>query len=206
MNLLALDTATPLLVLGVRSGSQLYTRTLQPERTHGEALLESLAALLEEAKLEKRELSAVVVGSGPGSFTGTRVGWAAGLGMAEGLGIPAVSVPTLDALGWEDRDSGRSCLAVLDARRGKFYTGVYLKGELQGGYRDLAPAESGELPRRVIGPHALDFIQAAGGEGWQAVETANWARGLLDIGAEKLQGGNHVRPGEGPLYLRPSVD
>jgi len=206
LNLLALDTSSPWLILGTLKGNETFIKTSQPLASHGEEIFKHIDGILVEAGLRSADLDGCVVGSGPGSFTGTRVGWAAVLGWAEGLGIPAVSISTLDALGWMDLDSGVPGLAVLDARRGKFYAAVYVKGKRLGKFLDLDPLKSGNLPLRVIGPQAKDFIQAAGGGGWQAVVVSSWAPGLLALGADKLKHGESILAGEGPVYLRPYID
>jgi tRNA threonylcarbamoyladenosine biosynthesis protein TsaB len=78
----------------------------------------------------------VVVATGPGSFTGLRVGASLGKGLALALGIPLVGVPTLDALAYQQAATGAApaCLiAVLSAGREFFYTGTYgvVRGQLR---------------------------------------------------------------------------
>jgi tRNA threonylcarbamoyl adenosine modification protein YeaZ len=65
---------------------------------HGETLLPTIAALLERLELTPASVAAIVVGTGPGAFTGRRVGIATAKGMAHALGVPIVGVSTADAL------------------------------------------------------------------------------------------------------------
>ncbi len=65
---------------------------------HGETLLPTIAALLERLELTPASVAAIVVGTGPGAFTGLRVGIATAKGMAHALGVPIVGVSTADAL------------------------------------------------------------------------------------------------------------
>ncbi len=94
MLVLALDTATPYLVLGLPHAE----RALRLGRRHAEVLWGELEQFLHENGIRRQELEGIAVGQGPGSYTGLRVGIAAGLGLARGLDIPAVGVDTLGAV------------------------------------------------------------------------------------------------------------
>jgi len=88
---LALDTATPFLVLGLPQAE----RAVRLGRRHAEALWPELEAFLADCRVRLADLEGIAVGRGPGSYTGLRIGVSAGLGLARGLGIPAVGVDTL---------------------------------------------------------------------------------------------------------------
>lgn len=92
--ILALDTATPYLVLGLPHAE----RAVRLERRHAEALWPELEAFLKQAGVGLEAVEGVAVGRGPGSYTGLRVGIAAGLGLARGLGVPITGVDTLEAV------------------------------------------------------------------------------------------------------------
>ncbi len=202
MTLLAIDTATPRLILGLSHRGATHSRLVTPAMTHGEVALQEVAILFEAAGLDLRCLEGVVIGSGPGSFTGTRVGWASALGLAEGLGIPAVAVSSLDALGWCDRSSGQRGWAIIDARRGRYYAALYQNSRRLGNYRDShLGGLFAECPR-FFGPEMPSALPpGAICDRWE-----NWAEGLLALGREKFQHGEVIQPGQGPLYLRPGVD
>jgi tRNA threonylcarbamoyl adenosine modification protein YeaZ len=68
------------------------------DRRHAEVLWAELADFLSQNKVDRRELKAIAVGQGPGSYTGLRIGIAAALGLGRGLGIPVVGVSTLEAV------------------------------------------------------------------------------------------------------------
>lgn len=202
MTLLAVDTATPRLVLGLQLGPRLIGRAVEPESTHNEALALVVRAFWEEHGVRPHDLEAVVIGSGPGAFTGTRVGWAMALGLAEGLGVPAVAVSTLDAIGYADRGSGQDCLALIAARRGRWYGAVYRQGVRQGDWLDLPLEDLVGRCTRWIGPEPPHPTP----EGVQVLPLDQWAEGLLALGRRRLERGLLIQPGEGPLYLRPGVD
>ncbi|MCL6567888.1 MAG: tRNA (adenosine(37)-N6)-threonylcarbamoyltransferase complex dimerization subunit type 1 TsaB [Meiothermus silvanus] len=78
MRVLALDTATPYLVLGLNEAE----RAVRLGRRHAEALWTELEAFLADCRTSLREIEGIAVGQGPGSYTGLRIGVSAGLGLA----------------------------------------------------------------------------------------------------------------------------
>lgn len=107
---LGLDSATDVATCAlVRDGALLGERTAPGART----LLEEVEALLGDAGAEPRDLTALVVGIGPGSFTSTRMGIALARGLALALGLPVAGVSTLDALA----SALPGAYPVVDARR-----------------------------------------------------------------------------------------
>ncbi len=98
--ILAFDTATTVAVvaLGATHGGLLGSSAWTAGYRHGEELLGRIDALLAEAGVGLAELGAIAVGTGPGAFTGLRVGLATAKGLAHGLAVPIVGVPTASAL------------------------------------------------------------------------------------------------------------
>ncbi len=98
--LLAIDTATTRIVvaLGTTDGTVIAEATWPAGYRHGETLLPAIDQLLAEHSIERQQLVGVLVGIGPGAFTGLRVGIATAKGIAHGLGIPIVGIPTGEAL------------------------------------------------------------------------------------------------------------
>jgi len=96
---LALDTATSRAVVALGGAVEgPLAVSWHAGRQHGETLLPAIDALLREAGVARADLAAVVVGTGPGAFTGLRVGLATAKTMAHQLGCPIVGVPTAAAL------------------------------------------------------------------------------------------------------------
>jgi tRNA threonylcarbamoyl adenosine modification protein YeaZ len=109
MLVLAFDTATDVATSAlVDDGEVLGERTSLPK-----TLLEDVDALFREAGVEVTALDALVVGTGPGSFTSTRIGLAVARGLALALDLPVAGVSTLDALAAAAEDA----YPVIDARR-----------------------------------------------------------------------------------------
>ena len=98
--ILALDTATSRVVVavGLTDGSPLGLSTWAADHRHGEHLLPSIARVLGEANVRRSRLEAIVAGSGPGAFTGLRVGLATAKGLAHGLQRPLIGVASSEAL------------------------------------------------------------------------------------------------------------
>jgi tRNA threonylcarbamoyl adenosine modification protein YeaZ len=97
---LVLDTATSAVVVGVADvrGALVAQRTWTAGHRHSETVIPMTDAILAEHGIRPSDLAGVIVGTGPGAFTGLRVGIATAKGLAAGLGIPIVGVPTSAAL------------------------------------------------------------------------------------------------------------
>ena len=125
---LGLDTATPYLCLALWSSAAGVLGRFAAEvgREHSARLLLELANPLERAGVRPEALRGIIVGAGPGSYTGLRVGLAAAQGLARGWGVPLAGSSTLaaiaaGALAQDPLKPGERALAVLDARRGNVY-------------------------------------------------------------------------------------
>lgn len=114
---LIIETSTPAASIALVGGPRRVERAFRSDRSHNAALFGPLAELLGEAV---DDLDLVLVGSGPGSYSGTRVGIAAAQGVAIARGCPAVAVPSILAV--EPAVQGLECLAIGDARRGSYWT------------------------------------------------------------------------------------
>lgn len=125
---LAVDTSTSHIVSGIVeiSGNQLVSLASSSSvgaTMHAEVLAPSIATVCDEAAVRPADLDGIVVGLGPGPFTGLRVGIVTAASIGDALGLPVWGVCSLDALA-EPADAGR-ILAVSDARRKELYFAVY---------------------------------------------------------------------------------
>lgn len=157
MIVLALDTATPAVTAGiVEVGAAIVTlaeRTIVDARAHAERLTPNVIAALAEGGKTMADLDAVVVGCGPGPFTGLRVGMATAAAYGQALGIPVRGVCTLDAIA---RATRGEVLVVTDARRREVYWARYRDGVRVAGPAVNAAAEvNADGVQAVAGSPAL---------------------------------------------------
>src|SRR5664279_5931942 len=97
--LLAIDTATSQIVVALeRPGGRAEVAAWPAGQRHGEELLTALDGLLQRLAVRLDMLGGIVVGTGPGAFTGLRVGLATAKGLAQALAIPIIGIPTSAAL------------------------------------------------------------------------------------------------------------
>lgn len=139
--LLAFDTSAEVIVLGLArfSGGSLDAgpfvmvcdRVIKAYRQANALLLTEIDRMLEECDVDKGDISAIVVGEGPGSFTGVRIAIATAKGLALGLDVPLYGVPTSLASGYSMQEAGVKGWVLLasDAMRREIYPSLMLLGE-----------------------------------------------------------------------------
>jgi tRNA threonylcarbamoyladenosine biosynthesis protein TsaB len=171
--LLAIDTATSAITVALYDGGVLAESSILDARRHGEYLAPGIVSVLAQAGRTSADLSAVVAGTGPGPFTGLRIGLVTARTIAFACGIPVYGVCSLDALAhqaWRDDAGqlGESCVVATDARRKEVYWARYditADGALRRGPPMVAKAEAiaddvRGLP--VIGRGALLYPDSLG--------------------------------------------
>ncbi|MCL2286176.1 MAG: tRNA (adenosine(37)-N6)-threonylcarbamoyltransferase complex dimerization subunit type 1 TsaB [Firmicutes bacterium] len=109
----------------------LNARTGEKSWTHSEILMPGIDQLFSLTGINMEQIDYVAYTSGPGSFTGLRIGASTALGLAKGLNIPTIPVPTLCSLAYNMLGTGNDGLVIpmMDARRGQVYSAVYRQGE-----------------------------------------------------------------------------
>jgi tRNA threonylcarbamoyl adenosine modification protein YeaZ len=193
--LLALDTATPAVSVALHDGSAVRVRRRgAPGRRHAEVLTPLVAEVLAEAGVAGPSLDAVVVGVGPGAYTGLRVGLATAAALGLAFDVPVHGACTLDALAAQAGLPGEA-LVVTDARRRQVFWGRYVDGRRVTGPRVAAPHDVPGRGVPAVGGGALAhpdaFPRACGPEHPDAA----W------LAAGVLAGSIEVLPVE-PVYLR----
>ena len=165
--ILAIDTATPAVTAGIvkLDGIEvLAERVTVDARAHAEQLTPNVLAALADAGLTVDDLGAVVVGCGPGPFTGLRVGMATAAAYGHALGIPVHGVCSLDAIGIESAGTVSEVLVVTDARRREVYWARYRDGVRVEGPAVNSPADvpgaAEALARPAVYPTASGLVRA----------------------------------------------
>ncbi|WP_434595151.1 tRNA (adenosine(37)-N6)-threonylcarbamoyltransferase complex dimerization subunit type 1 TsaB [Streptomyces sp. A5-4] len=201
MLLLAVDTATPAVTVALHDGRSVVAEADQVDaRRHGELLLPTVDRVLSEAGLKLAAVTGVVVGVGPGPYTGLRVGLATAEIFGLALGVPVHGLCTLDGLAYASGLTGPFVVAT-DARRKEVYWARYDDARTRvtepavDRPADIADELAG-LP--VVGAGALlypgSFPDARGPEHQSAGALASLAAGMLAAGQDFLP--------PLPLYLR----
>lgn len=210
MLLLALDTSTSAVTVALHDGMRVLAEaaTLDPRR-HAEVLALGIAEVLHEADVTARDVTSVVVGAGPGPFTGLRVGLVTARAFGFARGIPVHGLCSLDALAHQAWTSagpglGDSFVVATDARRSEVYSAVYdvtAEGAVRRGEPGVrGPAALAEIlgGRRVVGRGALLYAELLG----EAVPPLDVSAGALaELAVRHLAAGRPLAPAD-PLYLR----
>ena len=208
MLLLAFDTATPAVTAAVYDTERRVTLAAADQvdaRRHGELLLPTIDQVLRAAGVAKEQLGAVVVGVGPGPYTGLRVGLVTAVALGHALGIPVHGVCTLDGIAHAAREAGLTVpfTAATDARRKEVYWASYdASGERVDGPAVDRPAELadrlGDVPAVGAGAALYPevFIRLQPG-----MPEHQSAAALAALAAERLAAGRELLPPT-PLYLR----
>lgn len=133
MYVLGLDTSTRWQSVAVVQDGRLAAEASgEISTTHSESLMSAIAAVLDAAGVGPKGLAAVAVTSGPGSFTGIRIGMATAKGLSLAAGVPLAGFSTLHALAEalaESAPGARRYAALMDAGRGQVYRALYDREE-----------------------------------------------------------------------------
>ena len=215
MRVLALDTATSACSVASWADGEVRARRFAAmERGQSEALMPMVLEVLAEEASRVCDFDLLAVTTGPGAFTGLRIGLAAARGMALASGLPCEGVTTLEAVARGAADMGRiegTLLVALEAKRADIYAQAFTadldplgppQALLPGRLADLVPTG----PVVVVGDAAEQAMEALARAGVGAVVSA--ASGTPDAGriaaiAAERWTPSAPREPPSPLYLRP---
>ena len=219
MRLLALDTSSLACAVGVTVDGHVVARDEQQPREHTRILMPMIRAALAEAGTRLSELDAIVLGNGPGSFIGMRIGASVAQGLAFGAGIGIVPVSSMAAVAAEAGSDGDTVAVTQDAHMHEVYFGLYRIDDAG------LPAEL--LPERLQAQEPIAELErhtnvTAAGYGWQRYPTLlevnrRWihtvsdshypvAHQLLKLGIAAYSAGGAMAPEAiDPAYLRQKV-
>ncbi|MER5459322.1 MULTISPECIES: tRNA (adenosine(37)-N6)-threonylcarbamoyltransferase complex dimerization subunit type 1 TsaB [unclassified Streptomyces] len=201
MLLLAVDTATPAVTAALHDGSSVVAESSRVDaRRHGELLLPAVDRVLAEAGVKLDAVTGLVVGVGPGPYTGLRVGLVTATTFASALGVPVHGLCTLDGLAYAS-GLDEPFVVATDARRKEVYWARYDSSRERVG--DPAVDRPADIAERVAG------LPAVGAGALLYPDTFPDARGpelvsagaLAALAAEKLAAAEEFLPPL-PLYLR----
>ncbi len=126
MKILAIDSSGQTASVAVwEDDLTLAEFSIHAKMTHSQTLLPMLEAVREKTELDMETIDAIAVTSGPGSFTGLRIGSATVKGFGFALDKPIIPVPTLEGLAYNLYGTDKIVCPLMDARRSQTYTGLY---------------------------------------------------------------------------------
>jgi tRNA threonylcarbamoyladenosine biosynthesis protein TsaB len=194
--LLALETATRHACLALMADGAVVAEQSVPIGSHAACLPGFVARLMSAAGVQHRLLRVIAVGIGPGSYTGLRVGLSYAKGLAMACGAALAGVPTLDSLALgasQVAGSGPGSLicALLDARRGEVYAGLY---RLTPGGLEKLSEDSVTTPDRLARKIDSDCMVLVGDDAARGVASAmrGLRRNVCYVGLDDLPLGRSV--------------
>nr|WP_221462948.1 tRNA (adenosine(37)-N6)-threonylcarbamoyltransferase complex dimerization subunit type 1 TsaB [Streptomyces olivoverticillatus] len=204
--LLALDTATPAVTVALHDGESVIARSDQVDaRRHGELLLPAVDRVLAEAGRTLDAVTGIVVGVGPGPYTGLRVGIVTAATFGAALSVPVHGLCTLDGIAYAAGQAGLTgeFVVATDARRKEVYWARYADARTR--LTEPAVDRPAELPEQIASMPSV----GAGAALYSGVFTDvreelpqhQSAAALAELAAEKLRTGGEFLPDQ-PLYLR----
>ncbi len=163
-NILTIDTSSSQCSIALQSGSKFVQRVSDSQRQSAQRILPMISALLSEAEIDLSQLNLIAVVTGPGSFTGIRIGVAVaqGLGMSQSIPVMPLSSLALLAMAVVDGTSSSHVLVCEEAREGEVYFAAYRQSEELG--VELLSRE------QVAVPESLDLLpESLAVEQWNLV-------------------------------------
>lgn len=196
-----MDTATPAVTAALHDGATVVAESSRVDaRRHGELLLPAVDRVLSQAGVKLGAVTGIVVGVGPGPYTGLRVGLVTAATFASALGVPVHGVCTLDGLA-HAAGLDEPFVVATDARRKEVYWARYDKSRTR--VTDAAVDRPADIAGEVaglpaVGAGALLYPEAfPDARGPEHVSAA----ALASLAAERLAAGEEFLPPQ-PLYLR----
>ncbi|MEU0970213.1 tRNA (adenosine(37)-N6)-threonylcarbamoyltransferase complex dimerization subunit type 1 TsaB [Streptomyces sp. NPDC005917] len=202
MLLLALDTATPAVTVALHDGAAVIASSSQVDaRRHGELLLPAVDRVLAEAGVKLDAVTGIVVGVGPGPYTGLRVGLMTADTFGLALGVPVHGLCTLDGLAYAAGVEKSPFVVATDARRKEVYWATYADSRTR--LTDPAVDRPADIAEQVSGLPAVGAGAMLYPATFPVVREPEHvsAAALASLAVEKLAAGEELSAPR-PLYLR----
>ncbi len=214
MNILAIECTHAALSAAVKKDDIITELKSADWRKAAEALVPLIEEVMAKSGLEKRDLDYIAISSGPGSFTSLRIGMSVAKGIAYGLGIPLIAVPTMPAMAASFQAGQGKVMAVIQARKGEYYFAVYSSEELsssvwhdevlRGSASDVSAAAQGSA---VVGRQLDELRPSLAACGSAYAEADFFSASSLFPAAERHYGAadavglNHVVPDYRQMFI-----
>ena len=206
MKILSIDTSTMLGSVALSDGDVLVAQEQQGvPGTHSERLLSTVDHLLGLARWKGGDLCGIAVATGPGSFTGLRIGLATAKGMALALGCRIAGVSSLASLSMNGASFAGTVVPLIDARRGEVYAAAYRsngKGRLSRRMKEcaLSPEDLIVKLMKIAGPLLLvgDGAKAFGA----TLAKAIGSRAVVAAGAQLFPQAHNLAVAALPFFAK----
>ena len=194
MNILAIECTHAALSVAVKKAGIVFELKSADWRKAAEALVPLIEEVMSQSTLKMQELDCVAVSSGPGSFTSLRIGMSVAKGIAYGLGVPLVPVPTMPAMASSLQARAGSVMAVIQARKGEYYYAAYISGDLSSGIWNnevlrgsaMAVAAAVEAGCVVVGRQLDELLPFLAARGVASADADFFSARTLFSAAERL--------------------
>lgn len=172
MNILGIDSSGMVASVAIVSDDVVIAEyTMNHKKTHSETLLPMIDEIVKTSEMKLEDLDAIAIASGPGSFTGLRIGAATAKGLALAIDKPIVPVKTCEGLAYNMWGADGLVCPIIDARRNQVYTGLY---QVQGNVEvvmEQTPMDIHELIEYINkAAHTVTFL----GDGVPIYEETIW--------------------------------
>ena len=158
--ILTIDTSSGQGGIALYDGDQLSSRTWPANRAHTTTLLSEIHHLLNRADVPARDLGAIGIATGPGAFTGLRVGFGVAKGLHLATGLPLIGIPTLEATAAAFASCGTPIVATIGAGRGRLVWARYTPGPI--GLSLLRPPRNGTFAELIEELQQMGPVHFAG--------------------------------------------
>jgi len=137
LNILSLDTSSETISLALKTDNKILSLSFKIGLKHSSTLLPWIDKITKEAGIDANSFSLIVCSIGPGSFTGLRIGLSTAKGIVMGSKSNLVGIPTPDYLAYRFNFFNGTAAPVINARKNRFYTAFYRRGERLTDYLDV---------------------------------------------------------------------
>ncbi|MBB6478691.1 tRNA (adenosine(37)-N6)-threonylcarbamoyltransferase complex dimerization subunit type 1 TsaB [Spirochaeta isovalerica] len=212
MTILGIDCSASVLSVSLKVEKRLFETAVHDGFKHSENLMVQIEHLFKLSNLESRDLDLIAVAAGPGSFTGLRIAMSTAKGLALGAQCDLVSLSTLDVYASIREDFDGLVVPVIDAKKKRFYSAVYKKGNKLTSELDIEAEtllKTLDLSENILftGPDALFFEKYKEKDNRINIDryfSSVTATPLIKLGYEKWKEHGADPHGSGPVYIRKS--
>jgi tRNA threonylcarbamoyladenosine biosynthesis protein TsaB len=209
-NVLAIDTSSSRLKLALSfGGDRLVKSDEEVERSHGQIIIRKIDNLISSSGLKKSDIEGIIVSTGPGSFTGLRIGLAAAKGIAMALNVPIVGISLFEVAAWRLRMESEPVMIAVQVRRDELLIGCVKSGHFDVSSVTSVPVEGMRLhigQSAIVGigmdiTRFVDDVRGFGGETKLEIDPAD----LINLGRPRLVTGQFADLATlEPLYIQKS--